>query len=61
MKVETITQRVLTAEEGMFLTDGNTFGKTVVLPANADYSVWQEVTQTEKEAREQAEIPERVL
>lgn len=45
MKTETITQRILTADEGKYLTDGETYGKTVVLPADADYSVWQEVTE----------------
>lgn len=45
MKSETITQRILTADEGKFLTDGETYGKTVVIPAEADYSVWHEVTE----------------
>ena len=45
MKKETITQVILTADEGLYLTDGDTYGKTVVLPAEADHSVWQEVTQ----------------
>lgn len=47
MKSETITQRILTAEEGMYLTDGVTYGKTVVLPVDADDSVWYEVTEAE--------------
>lgn len=47
MKTTTITQRILTADEGMFLTDGETCGKTVVLPESADYSVWYEVTEEE--------------
>ncbi len=47
MKTQIIMQRVLTADEGMFLTDGQTYGKTVVLPADADHSVWQEVTEEE--------------
>lgn len=45
MKSETITQRILIADEGKYLTDGETYGKTVVLPADADYSVWREVTE----------------
>lgn len=40
-------QRILTADEGMYLTNGDTAGKTVVLPANADYSVWREITEAE--------------
>lgn len=47
MKSETITQRILTADEGMYLTDGETYGTTVVLPADADYSVWKEVAEDE--------------
>ena len=47
MKTETITQRILTADEGMYLTDGQTYGTTVVIPADADYSVWHEVTEDE--------------
>ena len=47
MKTETITQRILTADEGMYLTDGETYGTTVVLPADADYSAWKEVTEDE--------------
>lgn len=45
MKTQIVQQRILTAEEGMYLTDGTTYGKTVVLPADADHTVWQEVTE----------------
>lgn len=47
MKTQIVEQRILTADEGMFLTDGETYGKTVVLPADADHSVWKEVTEDE--------------
>ena len=47
MKTETITQRILTADEGMYLTDGETYCKTVVLPLSADPSEWREVTEAE--------------
>ncbi len=47
MKIETITQRILTAQEGMYLTDGETYGKTVVLPVDADHTLWREVTPEE--------------
>lgn len=47
MKTKTITQVILTADEGMYLTDGETYGKTVVLPADADASAWREVTEDE--------------
>lgn len=43
MKMQIVSQRILMADEGKFLTDGQTYGKTVVLPVNADPAVWQEV------------------
>lgn len=50
MKKETLTQIILTAEENMYLTNGETYGKTVVLPLGADTESWTEVS----------EIPERI-
>lgn len=47
MKKETIKQIILTADEGMYLTNGETYGKTVVLPESADQSVWYEITEQE--------------
>lgn len=55
MKTQTITQKILTADEGMYLTNGESVAKTVVLPADADASVWQEITEAEKEKREAEE------
>ena len=49
MKIELEKQRVLTADEGMVLTNGETFGKTVVLPVDADASAWREITEAEAE------------
>jgi len=49
MKQQTITQIILTAEEGMILTNGETCGKTVVLPQTADTSVWKEVEENKEE------------
>ena len=43
MKKETLTQIILTAEEGKYLYNGETYGKTVVLPLNADTTPWQEI------------------
>lgn len=54
MKTQIIEQRILTAEEGMYLTDGETFGKTVVLPADADHTLWHEISEEEKLQLEQA-------
>ena len=47
MKSKTITQTILTADEGKYLFNGETYGKTVVLPEGADASVWREVTEEE--------------
>lgn len=47
MKEQIVEQRILTADDGMFLTNGETYGKTVVIPADADHSVWQEVTEAD--------------
>ena len=47
MKSQIIQQRILTAEEGLYLTDGQTYGKTVVLPAEADHTAWHEITEAE--------------
>lgn len=55
MKKETITQVILTADEGLYLTDGETYGKTVVLPAEADHSVWKEVTEADLPKEETTE------
>lgn len=47
MKTATITQTILTADEGMYLTNGETYGKTIVLPENANVSAWYEITEEE--------------
>ena len=47
MKKETLTQIILTAEEGKYLYNGETYGKTVVLPLGADTSAWTEITEAE--------------
>ena len=56
MKSETITQRILTADDGMYLTDGETYGKTIVLPVDADDSVWREVAEDELPKDDDIEI-----
>ena len=42
-----INQKVLTPAEGMYLTNGESVAKTVVLPQTADVSVWTEITEEE--------------
>lgn len=60
MKSEIVKQRILTADEGMYLTNGETYGKTVVLPADADYSAWHEVTEREMQDSNESEGDEDV-
>jgi hypothetical protein len=47
MKKETVKQIILTADEGMYLTNGDTYGRTVVLPESADQNEWREITEEE--------------
>ena len=47
MKKETVKQIILTADDGMYLTNGDTYGKTVVLPESADQNDWHEITEEE--------------
>ena len=49
MKRETIKQIIVTADDGKYLTNGETYGKTVVLPESADVSAWHEITDAEYE------------
>lgn len=56
MKMQIISQRILTADEGKYLTDGNTYGKTVVLPVNADPAQWQEVTEEQLPKNEEVAL-----
>ena len=56
MKKETIKQIILTADEGMYLTNGETYGKTVVLPESANANDWYEITDAEYQAIQEAVI-----
>ncbi len=55
MKTDKITQIILTADEGKYLTNGETFGKTVVLPENANPNEWYEISDADYEAIQNAE------
>lgn len=58
MKIYASTQRILKADDGMVLTNGETFVKTVVMPVDADDSAWREITEAEAQeiiARMEAE------
>ena len=56
MKTETIKQIILTADEGMYLTDGETYGKIAVLPESADASAWYEITEEEYEKTQETSL-----
>ena len=55
MRTDKITQIILTADEGKYLTNGETYGKTVVLPENANPNEWYEISDVEYEAIQNAE------
>ena len=40
-------QTILTASEGMVYTNGDAYVKTVVLPKDADASVWVEIPEAD--------------
>ena len=56
MTKETIKQIILTADEGMYLTNGETYGKTVVLPESANPNEWYEITEKEYNEIEKSEV-----
>lgn len=51
-----VTRQVLTADEGMVLTDGKIYGRVIYLAQGADASVFYEIpeSQYEKEAADDA-------
>ena len=48
MKTKTVKQIILTADEGMYLTNGECYGQEVILPESADANEWYEITEEEK-------------
>ena len=51
MTKEIVKQIILTADEGMYLTNGETFGKIAVLPESANTDDWYEISEKEAEAK----------
>ena len=49
MKKKIITRTVLTADEGMILTDGNVFGTEIILAEGDDGHRYNEITAEEYE------------
>ena len=56
MKV--IKQFILTAEEGHYLTNGETYGTTVILPSAEDVPNWHEITKEAYDAIEKEALYE---
>lgn len=55
MKKETIKIQKLIASEGMTLTNGETYGKTVYLAQNDTAENWHEITDAEAEELQKVE------
>ncbi len=49
--MKTVTRTVLVADEGMMLTNGETYGKEAYLNVGADASKWREITEEEYNAK----------
>ena len=45
--MKTVTRTVLIADEGMMLTDGESYGKAAYLKVDGDPSKWREITEEE--------------
>lgn len=56
MTKETIKQTILKADEGMYLTNGETYGKTVILPESASADDWYEITEAEYTEIQESEV-----
>ena len=50
-----INDNVLKADEGMTLTNGEAFGKTIYLGINDDKNNWREITDVEAEELQKVE------
>jgi hypothetical protein len=53
MTKNSVSQIILTADEGFYLTNGETFGKTIILPASASADDWWEITEEEYQKKQQ--------
>ena len=55
MRTEEITMRKIIADEGMVLTDGDTYGKEIFLAEGVSVDDYTEITQEEYDAIAKAE------
>jgi hypothetical protein len=53
----TVNENIIKADEGMVLTDGNAFGKTVYLGKYDSVDNWHEITEEEAERLQNTETP----
>ena len=60
MTKETVKIIKLTASDGMTLTNGETFGKTIYLGSNDKAENWYEISDAEAEELQKANEPEEV-
>ncbi len=58
MKKTTVKSIVLTADEGMTLTNGEAFGKVVYLACNTSPDNWREIPDSEAAALIAAQCPD---
>lgn len=56
MTKKTVTQIILKADEGKYLTDGEFYGRTVILPKGSDETVWKEISKEEYEAAQETSL-----
>ena len=61
MTKETVEIIKLIASEGMTLTNGATFGKTIYLGTNDKAENWHEITDAEAEELQKVEEPENEI
>ena len=54
MIVSTVQLRKLVADDGMTLTDGDSYGKTIYLGVNDSPENWHEITDAEADAAQAA-------
>jgi hypothetical protein len=57
----TVTQIILKADEGCCLTNGETYGKTIILPESASANNWWEITEAQYEQKQKELAEDAVI